>query len=282
MQRSILALSILLAAVAHAQPGRFPCGSSAPNQRTCESLSHPTARRGIIVPVDSQCATDAQCDFGSCTAEDGGEGVCNGGLGDSCEGPDGPDDSLCAGNLGCQVDAVKGKAVCGGLGADCSFSGSYQPAASPNNGACLTNYCNPATLTCGTKPKNRRPRPVAIAGPLYEVEAQQQRYRPAASSDEGAPRAPRPAVPAGASCPVGFNVCPITRKGSQSGFILACFDTSSSATHCGGCTGANADEWNAEEVQGVDCTALPGVASSACVDSTCRICTFRLALLLWP
>lgn len=55
--RSILALAALLLAVASAQPGRFPCGSTSPDQAHCDALSHPTARRGGagLVPVDSEC-----------------------------------------------------------------------------------------------------------------------------------------------------------------------------------------------------------------------------------
>lgn len=55
--RSILALAALLLAVASAQPGRFPCGSTSPDQAHCDALSHPTARRGGagLVPVHSEC-----------------------------------------------------------------------------------------------------------------------------------------------------------------------------------------------------------------------------------
>jgi len=62
-----------------------------------------------------------------------------GGLGDSCEGAEGPDDSLCAGNLGCSplTDETSG-AVCGGVGAECLYTGSYVPGDVPNHQACLS------------------------------------------------------------------------------------------------------------------------------------------------
>lgn len=53
---SIFALAALLFAVASAQSGRFPCGTSSPEQKRCDALSHPTSRRGAgLVPVDAEC-----------------------------------------------------------------------------------------------------------------------------------------------------------------------------------------------------------------------------------
>lgn len=64
----------------------------------------------------------------------------SGGLGDICEGPEGPDDSLCAGNLGCSPGARSGRksAVCGGTGSECLYTGSYVPGSVPNHLACLS------------------------------------------------------------------------------------------------------------------------------------------------
>ncbi|BGP41045.1 hypothetical protein JCM10449v2_005014 [Rhodotorula kratochvilovae] len=192
----------------------------------------------------------------------------DGGLGDSCEGPDGPDDSLCAGNLGCQMDAPAGKATCGGTGADCSFFGSYQAGSKPNHGACLSSHCNPASLTCMVKPPPARLAPAADT-PYYEAPVErQQRYRPAPPPPE---QRQHLSVPAGASCPEGFTVCPVARRSPQGGYLFACFDTTTSASHCGGCPSIGAGFWDADGEEGEDCSAIPGVESSACVDSTCRI-----------
>ena len=132
--------------------GDAAVGASA---RITDALSFPPRR----------CTSDTQCDFGRCSSIDGDEGVCvcvanfptptrarrlsglgfheltrspprSGGLGDPCDGPDGPDDSFCGGNLGCQPDVLHGRATCGGEGADCSFFGSYQSGSKPNHAAC--------------------------------------------------------------------------------------------------------------------------------------------------
>ncbi|GAA6052079.1 hypothetical protein JCM3770_006620 [Rhodotorula araucariae] len=319
-----LALAALVA-VASAQPGRFPCGTTSPNARVCELLSHPTARRGLLVPVDSECVSagsagyfcgwagaryvlsqpsraskrcttgfqmrlhlayfgdlectsDTQCDFGVCSATGGKLGVCLGGLGDSCDGPDGPDDSLCAGNLGCQIDAAPGKATCGGVGAECSFFGAYQASSKPNNGACLSGYCDPTSLACMAKPAPLKSAPVkpapARAAPVANTvyyEAPADRQQPYGAAPPLSAQRQQLSVPAGATCPEGFTVCPVARRGSQGGYLFACFDTTTSASHCGGCPSIGDGLWNAGGEQGVDCSALPGVQSSACVDSTCRV-----------
>ncbi|GAA5943474.1 hypothetical protein JCM1841_003057 [Sporobolomyces salmonicolor] len=317
---AILAVAALLVAVASARPGRFPCGTLEPNQRLCDLLSHPTARRSISVPVDSECveadgagffcgwagascSSDSQCDFGHCSGDSKSPGVCLGGLGDSCEGPDGIDDSLCAGNLGCQPpeQGIPGQAVCGGAGADCSFEGIYQATSKPNHDACVSNQCNSSTLTC-TSPPSPPPSRDAQKPPSR---GRAQAAAPPSSSwsnsaklaAQAAPRAPRPAaqqerfpslspqftLPEGATCPTGFTVCPIARRGGGSGahpsngYDFACYDTTTSATHCGGCPGIGAGFWPGagatmhDEAEGVDCMAIQGVASAACVDSKCRI-----------
>lgn len=62
-----------------------------------------------------------------------------GGLGDSCEGAEGLDDSLCAGNLGCSpLNGGTGGGVCGGIGAECLYSGNYVAGDSPNHQACVS------------------------------------------------------------------------------------------------------------------------------------------------
>ncbi|GAA5913333.1 hypothetical protein JCM8208_005212 [Rhodotorula glutinis] len=279
---SIFALAALLFAVASAQSGRFPCGTSSPEQKRCDALSHPTSRRGAgLVPVDAECVqagsagyfcgwagakctSDTQCDFGRCSSIDGDEGVCVGGLGDPCDGPDGPDDSLCGGNLGCQPDALQGRATCGGEGADCSFFGSYQSGSKPNHGACSSGLCSPTSLTC----ESDLPPLAPPAAPYMDsVNGRQQPYRLSGPS-----RQERLSIPLGASCPEGSTVCPVARRAPQGGYLFACFDTKSSATHCGGCPSVGQGAfWDSRAEHGVDCTALPGVQSSTCAQSKCQI-----------
>ncbi|GAA6017102.1 hypothetical protein JCM8202_005906 [Rhodotorula sphaerocarpa] len=333
-QDATFLVAALLLAVARAQPARFPCGLSTPNQQVCDLLSHPTTRRGVLVPIDSECVkagatgyacgwagaqyvtplfllrwhpfrcdaiarahfskmrleaeyaspvfpadgwgtadlpctSDLQCDFGSCTGSAGQPGVCVGGLGESCEGSEGPDDSLCAGNLGCQVDAANGgAAVCGGPGADCSFSANYESSSRPNHLACVSGYCHPATLSCAIRPLDamaRVPaeqRPLSRDGPLSAEVADATRN---ASRRKALP------LPNGSACPTGFSACPVARKNSPGDYLFACFDFLSSETHCGGCHDVGAGYFMEHGSPGVDCTTLPGVASSACVDGKCRI-----------
>ncbi|GAA5861261.1 hypothetical protein JCM1840_003133 [Sporobolomyces johnsonii] len=294
---AILAVAALLVAVASARPGRFPCGTVEPNQRVCDLLSHPTARRSIGVPVDSDCSSDSQCDFGHCSGDSKSPGVCLGRLGDSCEGPEGNDDSLCAGNLGCQPpeEGIPGQAVCGGAGADCSFEGIYQATSKPNHDACVSKQCNPTTLTCTAPPSPHLSRDVQKPLSRDGAPSWSKSTKLAA---QAAPRAPPPSaqqerilsvplqftLPEGATCPTGFTVCPIPRSGGS--YDFACYDTTTSVTHCGGCPGIGAGFWpgtgsgsgagamRRDETlanEGVDCLAIQGVASAACVDSKCRI-----------
>ncbi|GAA5890671.1 hypothetical protein JCM6882_000619 [Rhodosporidiobolus microsporus] len=271
---SILAVAHLLLAVAYAQPARFPCGTTSPNQRVCDLLSHPTARRGTNVPVDSECTKDSQCDFGLCSGDDAEPGVCIGGLGDLCEGPNGPDDSLCMGNLGCQrrTDGVLGKARCGGSGADCSYNGAYEQGTRPNHQACMSGHCSTSTLTCSTKnaPPPGRPMGRPDSGP----QSGQQRIDRIPRPGDGSSGRQRAAIPepAGQTCPTGFTLCPTrARRGEGGGFEFACVDTKTSLTHCGGCPSIGAGFWDEDGEAGVNCMKVEGVASAACVDSTCRI-----------
>lgn len=115
------------------------------------------------------------------------------------------------------------------------------------------------------------------AAPYYDASAsRQQSYRLApparaaafASSEQ---RPERLSVPLGASCPEGFTVCPVARRAPQGGYLFACFDTLSSASHCGGCPSIGQAFWDAAGDKGVDCTAIPGVESATCAESRCRI-----------
>lgn len=218
----------------------------------------------------------------------------SGGLGDSCEGPGGPDDSLCAGNLGCQAVGAAGKAVCGGEGADCSFYGSYKPSTKPNHHACLsgafkravasvcrlterciigTGFCDPRSLTCSTRVLDSPQGPKAQQ--LVQLPPRQQQRFDLAPGNEGPARRRRVALPAGATCPQGFSVCSVARRrGDEEKQYLACFDTTSSVTQCGGCS-TGGEGWPGQEPTGTDCTTLPGVAnggSAACIEARCRIC----------
>ncbi|GAA5935469.1 uncharacterized protein JCM15063_001046 [Sporobolomyces koalae] len=286
--RRLVVLSFVLATLVSsstALPGRFPCGTVEPNQHICDSLASTTSSRVVGVPVGSQCVeerglgyfcgwqgarctADNQCDFGQCTGTLESPGICVGGLGDLCEGPDGPDDTLCAGNLGCQRtsqgEGIVGKAVCGGSGADCSYEGAYQIGTKPNHSACLSKHCSSRSLTCTTP---NRPRP---GRPQIRFDVPVPKSAPTSSQQNS-----KIVIPSVSSCPSGFTICPVARPGLDKGYEMACFNTVNSATHCGGCPPIGAGFWSGKsagyEEQGVDCTALSGVLSSDCVDSKCRI-----------
>ncbi|GAA6012877.1 hypothetical protein JCM11491_006209 [Sporobolomyces phaffii] len=260
-------LATFLSSTAHALPGRFPCGTTSPNQHICDALSAASSPRTVGVPIGSECTADSQCDFGQCTGTLDSPGTCVGGLGDLCEGPDGPDDTLCAGNLGCQRttsgQGIIGKAVCGGSGADCSFEGAYQIGTKPNHSACLSKHCSSRSLTCSTPNRPRPGRP-------------QIRFDVPPPSSTTTQRTSKIVVPSGSSCPTGFTVCPVARPGGK-GFEMACFDVATSATHCGGCPAIGAGFWAGartspfDDAAGTDCTAMVGVASSDCIDAKCRV-----------
>lgn len=63
--RIVVMLLLAAAGLAHAQqlqlqPGRIACGTTAPNQAICDSLSHPTSRRAMRVPVESECVRESR------------------------------------------------------------------------------------------------------------------------------------------------------------------------------------------------------------------------------
>ncbi|GAA5976930.1 hypothetical protein JCM5350_007498 [Sporobolomyces pararoseus] len=296
-QQRFLAVSFVLAtffsspSFVSALPGRFPCGTTSPNQQICDALSSTASPRTVGVPVGSECVSekglgyfcgwqgarctsDNQCDFGQCTSIDGKTlGTCVGGLGDLCEGPEGPDDTLCAGNLGCQRttsgEGIVGKAVCGGSGADCSFEGAYQIGTRPNHSACISKHCSARSLTCSTpnRPRPGRPQIQFDVPSNPKLNSQPTTVQRVAS---------KIIVPTGSSCPTGFTICPVAQPGGK-GFEMACFDTTSSATHCGGCPPIGAGFWFGQPTSpvddpvGMDCTRMTGVASSDCIDGKCRV-----------
>ncbi|GAA5876645.1 hypothetical protein JCM16303_003612 [Sporobolomyces ruberrimus] len=258
-----------------ALPGRFPCGTNAANQHICDSLSAASSPHTVGVPIGSQCTADSQCDFGQCTGSLDSPGTCVGGLGELCEGPDGPDDTLCAGNLGCQRtmsgEGIVGKAVCGGSGADCSYEGAYQIGTRPNHSACLSKHCSSRSLTCSTPNRPRPGRPQI----RFDLPSNPKLLATSSSSQ----RSSKVVVPSGTSCPTGYTTCPVANPAGK-GFEMACFDVKNSATHCGGCPPIGAGFWSgsnngrpsfmSDEV-GMDCTTMVGVASSDCIDSKCRV-----------
>lgn len=140
-----------------------------------------------------------------------------------------------------------------------------------------TGFCNPQSLTCSTKVLDSAQELKAQPAVQLPPPRQQQRFSPD-SDNEGPAHRRRVALPAGATCPQGFSVCPVSRRrGDQEKHYLACFDTTSSATQCGGCSNSDGG-LRGQAPEGIDCTALPGVAnggSAACIESKCRICALR-------
>lgn len=48
------------------QPGRIACGAATANQKICDALSHPSSRRAMRVPVNSECVLDARSGMHFC------------------------------------------------------------------------------------------------------------------------------------------------------------------------------------------------------------------------
>lgn len=48
------------------QPARIACGIAAPKQQICDALSHPSSRRAMRVPIDSECVFDARSSMHFC------------------------------------------------------------------------------------------------------------------------------------------------------------------------------------------------------------------------
>ncbi|KAK4054077.1 hypothetical protein OIV83_001102 [Microbotryomycetes sp. JL201] len=118
-----------------------------------ECVQDSTTRKYFCGYAGARCTSDSQCDFGKCSGDPDRPGQCLGGLGDPCEGVEGADDSLCLGNLGCSLSKY-GSPVCGGLGAECLYTGDYVPGDTPNNAACVSGFCDKRTLRCA---ESRRP-----------------------------------------------------------------------------------------------------------------------------
>lgn len=57
---ALLALALASVATAQQQPGRVPCGTTAPDQSVCDRLEHPASQRAIRIPIGSECVQDAR------------------------------------------------------------------------------------------------------------------------------------------------------------------------------------------------------------------------------
>jgi len=139
-----------------------------------------------------------------------------------------------------------------------------------------SEHCSKKTLTCSTPNRPRPGRPQI----QFEIPMNPKLSSPPPSTQ----RASKIVVPNGSSCPTGFTICPVAQPGGK-GFEMACFDTTSSATHCGGCPPIGAGFWFGTEMSpvdevGMDCTKMNGVASSDCIDSKCRVCKSFLSSFL--
>lgn len=194
---------------------------------------------------------------------------CRGGLGESCLGIDGPDDSLCLGNLGC---SRSGNPTCGGLSAECGASGLYSYDDLPNHSACSsgmslifrfrfdqaddvsTGLCDPETLICSHSTLRYQSPQLTLTGnsrrPTWKTTPTENAF----------------------TCAPGETICPISSpRAASSGFEFACVQTASSTSHCGGCATSEEFIGAGFDRSGVDCSKLEGVESSGCVDSKCRV-----------
>ncbi|GAA5887227.1 hypothetical protein JCM16303_007383 [Sporobolomyces ruberrimus] len=216
------------------------------------------------------CASDANCDNGKCVS-----GICQGGFTQACAG----DDLNCSGFLYCLSSdfSTAPTDTCGGIGAFCqdSTQGSVSNTDAQNyaifNQFCATGYCNFGTANCD------------MHGTVVGADCSSDPAFYCTSTSGGAALTCDPVtfqcklavVPSSrartrrselarreALCPYGHSLCTVSNDsllGGGGGF--ECIDTSSNLESCGACPGQG----------GVDCSALPGVSASACVESVCEI-----------
>ncbi|GAA5834090.1 hypothetical protein JCM11251_003615 [Rhodosporidiobolus azoricus] len=246
----------------------IPPGTNDPAAETQGDLPAPTGSQCVIETesgayfcgiAGASCASDANCDNGPCVA-----GICQGGFTQNC----GELDSNCAGFLYCLSSdfTPTPSRTCGAVGAFCQDptvgSVDFTPAENQllYNQFCSTGYCNAGTANCdvrallgedcSTDPTFRCADGLTcdptsflcIAAPVPSGGARQRR------NHEFGKRS---------LCPAAHTACKVS--GRASGF--ECVDVMSSLEQCGGCASSG----------GVDCTALPGVASVGCVAGTCEI-----------
>ncbi|GAA6007007.1 hypothetical protein JCM11491_001475 [Sporobolomyces phaffii] len=262
---TLLSLSTFVAAQGY---GRFSCTivngdkTFSPDQSQCanDALVAPGSGDGSGQgdnpnPVDPECTQDAatgryycgiqgaactdstNCDNGSCQ-----NGVCTGGPGTVCNG----DDAACSGFLYC-TDATTGTTgsdTCGGIGSYCQdpTQGAVSNSDAQNSAIfsqyCASGYCNLGTAQCDVK--------ATAVGDDCSTDTQkcgQTSTGQSLTCDESTQTCKLAAVPS-------------SRARARRNLNLRSAVISHTLENCGG----------------VDCTALPGVASVSCITSSTPVC----------
>ncbi|GAA6009590.1 hypothetical protein JCM11491_001026 [Sporobolomyces phaffii] len=295
MVRSIITASALLslASIVAAQTGygRFPCTivngdkTFSPDQSQCNNLVNPgadsndTGNQGDrVTPVDpvctmetetssfycgiagATCSTDANCDNGLCV-----NGICQGGFTQACASTD----SNCSGFLYCLSGDFQTTSsdTCGAIGAFCqdATQGSTTFSDAQNyaifNQFCASGYCNFGSGSCDTHATTVG----ASCDNDPEFKCTTTSTGQALTCDQTTMTCQLAAVPSGRARErrnlAKRNVCPSSHEACSTGNGFECVDTLTNLEQCGGCASAG----------GVDCTALTGVSSSACVQGVCEI-----------
>ncbi|GAA5986231.1 hypothetical protein JCM5350_007591 [Sporobolomyces pararoseus] len=210
------------------------------------------------------CSTDANCDNGHCVG-----GICQGGFTQACNS----DDLNCSGFLYCLAGdfSTTPSDTCGGIGSFCQDNtvGSVNFSDLENylifNQFCSSGYCNFGTGDCDTHGTTVG----ADCSSDPEFYCSQTSTGQALTCEANSLTCQLAVVPSQRArsrrselarrehlCPLGHSYCSLAN-----GLGQECIDTSSNLESCGGCPGKG----------GVDCSALPGVAASACVQSQCEI-----------
>ncbi|GAA5935684.1 uncharacterized protein JCM15063_001772 [Sporobolomyces koalae] len=296
MRSTFAAVSVLslasVAAAAGATYGRFSCtivngdGTYSPDQSQCAdaNLAAPGANEADTGnqgdrpnPTNAQCVqqtesgayacgiagaactVDANCDNGKCVDQ-----VCQGGFTQGC----GADDLNCSGFLYClDADlATTASDTCGGLGAYCQDYAAADPSLPKAdvvaifNQYCSSGYCSYDGAVCSEH--------VTTVGGDCSFDpdfACTQTSTGEALTCGSAGTCELAAVPSGRARArrnlSNRSLCPTANEEAcavEGGF--QCIDTTSNLENCGGCGSL-----------GTDCTALEGVASVSCEQSSCSI-----------
>ncbi|GAA5828391.1 hypothetical protein JCM11251_006224 [Rhodosporidiobolus azoricus] len=214
--------------------------------------------QGYYCGVDGAvCATNDDCDNGSCIGRS-----CQGGYTQGCVA-----DTDCLGFLYClNPDFGTASNQCGGIGAFCQDYTQGDPTLTPAenqpifNQFCASGYCNAGTGACDTQEGlngdcSDDPEFGCATG-LYCREPDFTCQVLAAPSG-GARQRRNLASHKRSLCPASHSACSV--PGSSKGF--ECIDTSSNIEQCGACATSG----------GVDCSSLPGVEAVGCVAGVCEI-----------
>ncbi|BGO97020.1 Antifreeze glycopeptide AFGP polyprotein [Rhodotorula toruloides ATCC 204091] len=214
------------------------------------------------------CTSDANCDNGYCSSQDGVTlGICFGGFTDPCRS-----DSNCLGYLYCTdpLGNPTTSGTCGGEGAYCQ---DYTVGSDTNTDAqnealfnqfCESGYCAYLPGTCafhvGVGEDCSFDPEFACADGLTcttDTTTGAQTCTGANGSQLARTRARRSDLKARRNlCPASHSACAIPgAKGFE------CIDTSSNIEQCGACASEG----------GVDCTQIEGVAAVGCVAGVCEI-----------